>query len=974
MKKEWAVFKILFSLLVFVISTLEMQGQNWRTAEKKLQSPAWRHVDSLLEKGDFSSALALAESQAEQAKTLETKLLWAVAKAQAFVELGKTQEASQSLVFLDSLPSQLSPVAQKLRADGLYYRGTSAVLLGQAPQALSFHKKALEIREGLRPQDWEDLANSHSFVGYVYRDELSNVSAAEPHYLQAATLRESNGKLSAELLVEYFNLGAVYRQLGDVEKAQVFFEKVLESSGRMEDSPHNFEGYCLNGLGSLFYDQDRYETAEYYFKQSLRSRIAAGDPADLIANSYYNLANALMGQDNDSALYYLKKGQALEAAAPQQDSSGIWESYIQLGLAQQNQAGYANMRKMLALSRRLFPEEGDLNHQRSLYCMGIWHKNVDKKDSALYYFNEALHPSFKKSKGRFYTINTLAERASLLTDIGTQENSPGHLLRALKDFQELEKLKTLERQKVDGEPGKFLHSDLNFKVFVSALKAAHGLYRYDEYREKALEAAWYFMECSKAANLMEALAESQVRDQSPEASVLFYELQNVESARASQQKNLTTDETRAAANQAIFDLDRRHDSLEILLKGIVPQTPDAEVVSRQETEDFLGSETSLLSYFEGDSAIFIIAVSDGNWQFAKIPAAPAKKHLRIFARHLSQGFSEGTASADFMEFQNSAHWLYQNLVAIVKPKGKDCIIIPDGGLAQVPFEAFVVEKSPTPEVNYRNLVYLISGPKMRYAFSASWFISSLPILKKMDAKCALSAFSYGRDAHSDNHLPHSQKEVDAIQKLWRGDFRGYSGHAATKPQFSEALQNAQVVHVAFHNVYNTFNPYESGLVFPSQNEQKNEAELLYMHEMYRLQSQAKLVVLSACKSGYGEALRGQGIFSIGRGFAYMGVPTTVASLWRVSDQKCAAFFSDFYEGVSAEKPVSSALADAKLHYLENADEYGAHPNNWAGFVQIGGDPALTVQNRQPRPVWPWLLGGGAAVLLFFGLRRVIPWR
>jgi len=131
------------------------------------------------------------------------------------------------------------------------------------------------------------------------------------------------------------------------------------------------------------------------------------------------------------------------------------------------------------------------------------------------------------------------------------------------------------------------------------------------------------------------------------------------------------------------------------------------------------------------------------------------------------------------------------------------------------------------------------------------------------------------------------------------------------------------------------NYLNSKLVFREEVDSVNDG-FLYAPELYNLDlQQAKLAVLSACESGIGKNFRGEGTYSMARGFAYAGVPSIVMSLWKVDDMMTADLMGSFYKNLAGGKPIHKSLREAKLSFIENTDEYGAHPANWAAFVPMG---------------------------------------
>jgi CHAT domain-containing protein len=98
---------------------------------------------------------------------------------------------------------------------------------------------------------------------------------------------------------------------------------------------------------------------------------------------------------------------------------------------------------------------------------------------------------------------------------------------------------------------------------------------------------------------------------------------------------------------------------------------------------------------------------------------------------------------------------------------------------------------------------------------------------------------------------------------------------------------------------------------------------------------ANLVVLSACNTGIGTLTDGEGMMSLSTGFAYAGVNSVVSTLWGVNDKSTADLMKKFYERLFNAEKKPEALRNARLDYLDEADQLFAHPFYWAGFIAIG---------------------------------------
>jgi CHAT domain-containing protein len=107
-----------------------------------------------------------------------------------------------------------------------------------------------------------------------------------------------------------------------------------------------------------------------------------------------------------------------------------------------------------------------------------------------------------------------------------------------------------------------------------------------------------------------------------------------------------------------------------------------------------------------------------------------------------------------------------------------------------------------------------------------------------------------------------------------------------------------------------------------------------LHEIYTLRLNADLVVLSACQTGLGKEVRGEGLIGLVRGFMYAGAPRVMASMWEVDDAATAELMKLFYKGVLQEKLTpAAALRAAQIKMLTK--RHWQAPYYWGAFVLQG---------------------------------------
>jgi len=186
-------------------------------------------------------------------------------------------------------------------------------------------------------------------------------------------------------------------------------------------------------------------------------------------------------------------------------------------------------------------------------------------------------------------------------------------------------------------------------------------------------------------------------------------------------------------------------------------------------------------------------------------------------------------------------------------------------------------------------------------------------------------------------LAFSRQEAESVFALASGGtgLKATDFNASRALIMSEALSQYRVLHFATHGLLNGERPELSGLVFSLvDREGRPQDGFLRLHEVYNLRLNANLVVLSACETGLGREIKGEGLIGLTRGFMYASAPRVVASLWNVDDLATAELMKLFYQGMLKDGlPAAAALRAAQFELSKQ--KRWASPYFWAGFVLQG---------------------------------------
>jgi CHAT domain-containing protein len=248
------------------------------------------------------------------------------------------------------------------------------------------------------------------------------------------------------------------------------------------------------------------------------------------------------------------------------------------------------------------------------------------------------------------------------------------------------------------------------------------------------------------------------------------------------------------------------------------------------------------------------------------------------------------------------------------------------------------------QTDYGLLPYLLYKYTFSYNYSVGLFTMQQKMKTILTNKVVAFAPKY-EEIHPDQFktsdktvndilfpLQSSEEEAKNVARIFGG--KVISGKRATKINFLKHTSDGSVLHLAMHAIIDNEYPMDSKLVFSQSNNTKNN-NFLKTYEIYNINLHSPLIVLSACNTGNGELIKGEGIISLARGFVYAGCPSMVITLWSIADQSSCEFMQLFYKNLKYNVNIDKALQQAKIQYIENSDNIFSNPFYWAGFIQIG---------------------------------------
>ncbi|HRH40777.1 MAG TPA: CHAT domain-containing protein, partial [Pyrinomonadaceae bacterium] len=347
--------------------------------------------------------------------------------------------------------------------------------------------------------------------------------------------------------------------------------------------------------------------------------------------------------------------------------------------------------------------------------------------------------------------------------------------------------------------------------------------------------------------------------------------------------------------------------------------------------------SKLQSQIPENSQILEYSVLDNkiiSWVITKESIKSEKSEISADELHQKVKNYLDALNSNNVNLKNQAVELYQILIAPNEKyldENKTLYIIPDKDLHFLPFNSLVDSNSDK---------YLIE--KYTIGISPSLNVFVLNLAKSNERKIGTSEKIlvvgnplFDKAKHQDlDYLPNAITEATEVSKFYQNP-KLLLNEQATKPNILKEINSSDVIHFALHAINDEKTPMLSGLILADNG--TNDDGILKAFEIYRQNfSKTNLVVLSACQTGIDQTYRGEGAVSLARPFIALGVPTVVASLWKVESEPTGKLMIDFHRERKENKLSSlKALQQSQIKMIKSENPLDNQPKSWAGFVAIG---------------------------------------
>lgn len=849
----------------------------------------------------------------------------------------------------------------------------------------------LKIIDSLKKED-----NLSEFI-YVHLDEYAKDPTQENlkifEKLSFKIWRNSKGKTEiTSQLYFYINYAYYLKQFGLLNQSIINYEKAFDFYTKNNITNYDIIEYCLKPLANNYTRIGDIERAEDILKVTIE-KAQKDKRTDYIIATYLNLAAVLRTKGEfNSAINYLNLG--LKLSSNSLEKSKLYsdvainffmkedliqaEKYVRLSNNFNTSNNLAILAKNEIILGSCFLKNNNYSNALNEFNSGLKNSIIvfgknDREVAKIYnqlaevysrknelenaqkMYQKALSVLVPKYKPKsifenptanyFYPENTLKDsfdgRANVFIEAGNYKE-------ALKNYELAFLVEDELRTSYLTQNSKLIQQQENRNRSEKCIELCYFLF--EETNDVVwVEKAFLYAEKTKGVVLVEA-RELISKKLTIGNDSLFLKEKELLFKKAQLTKNIIIEQLKEVnANVTLLaKLAKESNSISTelqLLKQIInkeyPQlkTINSTSISVEEIKQKLLLQNQLLmEFFEGKYYVYTFSI-----EMEKPIAMQRIEKTTSFTHEIEaflSFFSDGRGAVlqnNIKEYTNLGNTIYEKLFN--NTSNKNIILIPDGLISFIPFDALITEK--TAITNFEKLPYLIKKSTINYAYSATLLLQEKS--EKKIGKDVLGFFPVFKNNHRGlSELSYTLSEFSTIKNELNGNYLVKAD--ASKQAFEKLVVNYPIVHLSTHASAGSY--YEPPAI-------EFYDETLYLPEIYGYNLQTDLLVLSACETGLGTLRKGEGAMSLARGFSYAGVKNLIVSLWKVNDKSTEKLMSGFYHHYNKTNNKGFSLFQSKLDYLSdsNISSNKKSPYYWASFIYIG---EIDLENNENFNYW-WIL-------------------
>ena len=843
--------------------------------------------------------------------------------------------------------------------------------MGRHEEGIVYGERAKKITEAIYAGDNSNRGKYNLGGNYnnlaIYYIDAYKCEKAIPLLKRAKALLNEIG--DGRINVKYFiNMGRAYSRMNDWGTSREYYKEAVEESKKRYESPFDSTISVANaytGIGHTYHFGERdYQKAIQSFQKSLDLKKTVLDSTHAyIRWEHINLAlsYSMLMKISEAEKHYQ---QAIDLT--KKANASFYPLMLNYGLFQNKKRDFLHAQQILqdALDNEQEQKNIDI-HKTSKLKLELYNSYLGLEKYQLAY---SMLQDLKKQLSQKEIVKNYNLEYLLLE---TLEKEGEFLFRnyqlleltqkeayqkVLNNYLEIIKVIGVEKIRQRADESKNFTMERVHQIYEKSLNITFDLMKMNgnqDYKKLSYE----LFEKSKTGLMREALANSRAKNLAGVSNEWL------------QKEDILKDEIALLEEQLNFEILKNNQDESVLIKELSEKLNSKkltyynflDLTEKKYPEyyrlkhsgftikldkiqrELLDENSSILEYFVGEENIFVFLLSKEDYQVFRLENNFDLEGLVQNA--LSINSSEERMKND--GYINALHEIYLNIFKPIEGELKKNIrIIPDGPLLKIPFESLIMEL-PSKSFRFKSHKYLLEKYLISYDVSASLFYFNQTRKKVSTPYSSLCIAPFDiQDSiviyHDENikrtgfgPLINSGKEIEFVSEITKGE--AYYGNTGTEHLLKEKASAFNIIHLATHGMMNENNT--GYLAFNNQNDSL-ENGMLFLSEIYGLNLNSNMTVLSACDSGVGKFQKGEGSLSLARAFLLAGSSSVVNTLWKVDDSSTQQIMIDYYKFLEKGMQKNEALRKAKLEYLSKNDNAKSHPYFWSGITLFGDNSKL----------------------------------
>ncbi|MFY0593328.1 CHAT domain-containing protein [Roseivirga sp.] len=878
---------------------------------------------------------------------------------------------------------------------------------GYYDSALFYYYRKKSIVERALPENHRNRSFVYSNLSATHNQKGRYDSST---YYAQKSLKTRQLSLPADhpdLADSYYRMAMIFIQDGRLEEAQLYTEKALEilenKLGRYNSRTYS----VISSLGFIHMEKGEYDKSISIYKQAIEAQEKGEFEFDhsMIMDHLYVADNYIEKGDLDNAQKAINKGLELSKKIKDENHEVFGSIMVRSGIVKSKKGKFDAAEDYFSDAYDRFTKIYGKRHPQVSYTLN----NLARSYFDNQQFDEATAIFLKAIESNSYSTNISDELSAIPThDLINAENTIGYLRESAKSmyaqYLKSDNVDWLSKSYQQYEITIDLLAELLFEATTEKDAARIVELFHDSYSDilnilvrmhkmellEEIEFKELFVQYSESSRAIgtsyNRFKNENTRILSP-TSELVREIRMVNKEVSFTKSQILSiiqveeDETLDSVklsyyNQRLFDLTEKQNELgrQVNVEGLTyndfkTDNPPRAIESYQQN---LSINEAAIEYFLNDSSLYTIIITTSQVEIL------VQKINGQLNEQINNHLTLSKDNDNLESYIAGSEALYKLLIDPLSEQLEDkdkLVILPEKSLWNINFDLLLSSESETKD--FKSLPYLMKEFQISYAYSLNLLRDKPNKSNGSNGKVLALAFGENEKSVANiftfrnadlSEIQGTASEIDEIGKLLNGDF--LYGAQATEATFKNKAPDYSILHLALHGVINDSELNNSYLYFnqPSLSDSLDDGRL-YPFELYDLDLKAEMAVLSACSTGAGKIVSGEGIMSIGRGFHAAGVGSLLLSQWEVSDAVAPKIMDRFYIYLKDGRDKDEALRLAKLDFLSNANNVSANPYYWGSFFILGETTPINFKTNQSWPLWTSIIILTLVGLYFLRQRR-----